>query len=297
MESTVSALETKFNELLFICPDTKDPKLQFILLIHAALLTHDLRCTGRLEDDPEGDFLIPENWTQDTDDIFSFRYYDPITKDTIYVKFVCEGNLIDINAVTASKNDKIISTQFNLADYQALDTPTIHKIYNRARNEFLVKLLPHLKPAEEPEKKEQAPIRVPFQDDGRGLLWNIPRNDQRGPNFGDYGRSDLYPVPNNPLGGINSGGNLLGPRNPIFGNQNLPGSHPVIRYDPTGPDDIDPTTPDPDINLPPVQIKDPRHPFGRDPFGRDPFGGGPFGGGGGGHSGGGFGGGFGGGLI
>jgi len=293
MESTFSAIENKYNELLFLSPDTKDPKLQFILLIHATLLVHELKCTGRQEDDPEGDFILPENWSQDCDDIFSFRYYDPKAKDTVYVKFVCEGNLIDINAVLASKNDKIISLQFNVGDYQAFDTATIQKIYSRFRNEFLVKLLPHLKPAEEP-KREEAPHREPYRDDGRGLLWNIPRNDNRVPNFGDYGRSDLFPAPNNPIGGINSGGNLLGPRNPIFGNQNIPGSHPTIRYDPTGPGDIDPTNPDPDMAFPPFQNRDPRNPFGRGPFGggnNGPFGGGGFGGGGFG------GGGFGGGLI
>jgi len=138
------------------------------------------------------------------------------------------------------------------------------------------------------------------KDDGQGgkgrggLIYIEPRGDPFTDPidpFGGYGRSDLYPNTNNNPFNPNSGGNLLGPTNPLFiGKGNV---NPNIRFDPVGPGTLDPTDPDNDLFLP----KDPskqKSPFGG-PLGGDPFGGGfgkknPFGGGGG-FGGGGFGGG------
>jgi len=297
MEASKPTIESRFQELLFLNQDIQDPKLQFILLIHAANLFNDLKCTGLLEDDPEGDYIIPPNWQKDAEGIYSFRYFDPQAKDTVYFKFVTEDSLIDINAVTASKNDKIISLDYKLTDYEKFDPETINKIYKRYRNDFLPKILPHLKPTEESSKKDESRTRGIIIEDRP--MFVIPRGDPRIPvdPFGDYGRSDLYPNTNPLVGGDHSGGNLLGPRNPIFGQNPHNEVNPRIRYDPTGPDDIDPTNVDPDHAFPsvPFQKKDPRNPFGGGPFGRGPFGGGGggFGGGfgGGGFGGGGFGGG------
>jgi len=66
--------------------------------------------------------------------------------------------------------------------------------------------------------------------------------------FGDYGSSDLRPIPIDPFGTMPEGqGNLLGPNNPIFTRgpnygtgMGLGGQKPGIKFDPYGPDDIDP---------------------------------------------------------
>jgi hypothetical protein len=277
-----SSIENKYKELLFLDSGATNPKLQFILLIHAINLSNDLKCTGLAEDDPESDFVLPPDWKKDSDGVYSFRYYDSKSRDTIYFKFVTEDTLVDINAVTASKNDKIHSLEFKLSDFSQIDSENISKIQKKYRNEFLVKVLPHLKPSEE-AKTETTHTHI-LREEDRGFFWTMPRNEhpERTNNFGDYGKSDLFPVSNNPID-INSGGNLLGPRNPIFqGGQPVAGYRPKIRYDPTGPNDIDPSSPDPDIFFPPLPFqnkKDPKGPFGGGGFGGGGFGGGGFGGG------------------
>lgn len=278
--TTSSSVEQSFKELVALAQNLTDPKLQFILLIHASNLSEGLKCTGILEDDSEGDYILPPNWNKDSEGVYSFRYHDAKAKDTLYFKLVTEDTLIDVNAVTASKNDKIVSLNFNISDYTQLDTPNISEIYKRYRNEFLVNILPYLKRTEEPAKREPE-RRFIIEDAPRDFFWNAPRNNFPGQNpLNDYGRNDLYPVPQNPFG-INSGGNLLGPRNPLWqGGQPIPGNNPGgIRFDPVGPGNIDPTNPDPDIFLPQGPLRnDPRNPFG----GRGPFGGpgaGGFGGG------------------
>jgi len=114
-----------------------------------------------------------------------------------------------------------------------------------------------------------------------------PENPFQSP-FGDYGKSDLFPNLQNDPFNSQSGGNLLGPKNPFFigkGNNN-----PNIRFDPVGPGTLDPSDPDNDL-FKPLDPSKQKNPFGGGPFGGGPFGGGggnkgPFGGGGG------FGGGF-----
>lgn len=267
MES--STIETKFQSLLSSDKDITDPKLKFVLLIHSINLSYDLKCSGLFEDDPEIEKDLPSNWKKGIDGIYSFRYNNPKDKDIIYLKIVIEGDLVDINAVTALNNDKLISTQFNLFDYPELNSENINKIYKKYKNELLSKLLAQKSKQEESKSSDNKRMII---EDGRPYLWNIPRNDHQIPRIIGDGRNDMFPGPMNPFG-VPPHGHFTDPRNPnifpnLYGDQPRPGGQPNIQFDPLGPNGIDPTTPDPDIELPPRTFPRP-----------NPRNGGPFGGG------------------
>lgn len=273
MES--STIETKFQSLLSLDRDVTDPKLELVLLIHTVNLAYDLKCTGLNEDDPEIEKDLPSNWKKDVEGIYSFRYYNPKDKNIIYLKIVIEEDLVSVNAVTAAKNDELLSTEFKLFDYPELDSENINKIYKKYKTELLSKLLNQLQPKQE-ESKSAENNRRAFGGD-QGLLW-IPGTGNQYPRIIGDGRNDIYPGPANPFG-VPPHGHFPNPRNPnifpnLYGDQPRPGGQPNVQFDPFGPNGIDPSTPDPDLGLPP-------RPFGTNPQG--PFGGGrtggPFGGG------------------
>jgi len=273
-------LEQRFQELLFLENNPTDPKLQLILLAHAMNLTNGLVCNGLLEDDPENQAILPANWKNDVEGVFSFRYIEPTTKETFFFKFVTEEDNVDVNAVSVKANDKLFSFELKAKDYPKLDSDTIKKIHQKYKTEFLDKFLP--------EKKEES-----YGGGGYPIYtkpdFTIPRGDPRTePNpLGDYGRKDIDPFSAGPFGG-----NLVGPNSNIFQQGGIQ-QQPKIRFDPFGPGKVDPTDPDPDSGFFPFDPFNKKPGFGpkRDPFGGGGgFGGGGFGGGG--FGGGGFGGGF-----
>lgn len=278
----MSEVENKFKEFLFLEGEPKDLKLQLILLIHAINSTSGLKCTGLLEDDPDNEYEIPPGWQNHTDGVFSLRYKNEKSKENLFFKFVTEEKVIDVNAISSKANDKLHSFEIKTDDYKDLTSDAITTLTKKYRAAILDKLVP------QEQKKEESKLNTePIGNAGDSFLWNKPRNDHShftNP-LGDYGKSDLYPFGSSPFD-PNSGGNMVGPKNPLFiGNV----KKPKVQFDPYGPGNLDPTEPDPDIFIP------------TDPFGKKkgPFGGGPFGGGGGFGQGGMFGGGggFGGGFV
>ena len=64
-----------------------------------------MKCIGLLENDFENENILPENWSQDIDGVFSFKYKSD--NDIIYLKLIYEGNILDINMLNKNKNDII----------------------------------------------------------------------------------------------------------------------------------------------------------------------------------------------
>lgn len=210
-----------------------------IMLIHALNLSHGLKCNGLMEDDLIEDCIIPTNWQKHKENIYSFRYINSKnTKETFYFKIIHEpqADLIYINVVSSMNQDNIVSDEIKeiskvKTTEKTEQTLTIMKNYKKNIID------PLLQAKKTPAEKPNLLIK---QENPQDFFWNRPRNNDPTPsyvpNFGDFGSSDLRPIP---LGGINSGGNLLGPNNPIFSNNpnNNPFGNPGpnIRFDPFGP--------------------------------------------------------------
>lgn len=253
----------KTNELVFLTnPDS--PHLKLIILFHSMNLCSNCVCTGLLEDDPFENYIIPPNWDKHIDNIYSFRYSNTNNKqENLYFKIIHEplADMMFINVVSSNKPDIIISDEvLNISKYTSFDNK---ELICKLIKTYQVKILAEIfkkqeKPIEKNNKNE-----IPRPND---FFWNRPRNVEQPPfmpTFGDYGSSDLRPLP---LGGINSGGSILGPNNPIFSgypNQNnnpnpLNNPGPNIRFDPFGPDGINGSFSGYDEMRP----KDPRFGFG-----------------------------------
>ena len=244
MQSEIESILKKLKELVFLA-NTDFPHERVILLIHAINLCENLKCTGLLEDDPVENYIIPPNWDKSIDNIYSLRYMND-TKEVFYFKFIhaAEANVIEINAVSSVKTDTIISDEIpNISMYKSLEeTSLLTSFIKNYQKKIIAQLFK--KPQKKPEETKKNNENIVRQNPNDFFL-NRQRNVDPSPfvpTFGDYGSSDLRPVP---LGGLNTGGSLLGPNNPIFSNRapNLmnpingpPG--PNIRFDPFGPDDI-----------------------------------------------------------
>ena len=73
----------KFEEIVFLAnPNTLQEKL--ILLLHTINLSNGLVCTGTLEDDPVAEYVLPPNWSNPIDGIYSFRYQSGGEKSLSY---------------------------------------------------------------------------------------------------------------------------------------------------------------------------------------------------------------------
>ena len=108
-------IKQQYQMLLQIsAPQSEEQKL--ILMLHAIMLSQAFICTGLEEDDPEDEFLCPQQWNQPKNQVYSFRYKK--RKDlkeagkSIYVKILCEREFMDYNLVREEKNDVIVSTSF-----------------------------------------------------------------------------------------------------------------------------------------------------------------------------------------
>lgn len=294
-------IKLKHQELLLLAGDPKEHHLQAILLFHAYTSHQELICTGCLEDDMVDTYELPPNWNKDIDGVYSLRYQtkDKTNPETIYIKFVIEGDVLDINAIGSSNPGLMHSSTFKLKE---IKESTYEKALQQFKDEIISKLLSKLKNEDNTrkmqteERKEPDVLLIP-------ILRNEPNNTT---GFGDYGKSDLRPLPLDPLGlggpvggmgmGV-GGGSLFGPSNPIFTgetrqNPEVRGIMPGVRVYPTGPGILDPNFPDDDhLQVRGIPTKKPQGGF------MDPFGGGfgtgnRFGQGPGGFGGGGFGGSF-----
>jgi len=272
----------QFQELKLVAGDIKDKKEQLILFIHAANLTSGLKCTGILEDDPESDYVLPPNWNQHQEGVYSLKYSNPKNKEAIYFKFIAEEWLVDVNAVRSTKTGRIYSSSFK--EIKELNESSLEKILTTYKKEILDPINdkePKTEEKTESNDNRRDPLRVYPDENPFWRSRNVPA--PRGNPFGDYGISDLNPVPLDPFGEIPTGqGNLLGPNNPIFSQGPQPGfgggmgiiqpgpGQPGVRFDPYGPNGVDP-----------FEGERPRLPGNQNP---NPFGGGPgpnpFGGGG-----------------
>ena len=241
----------KLEEIEFLAsPNTLQEKV--ILLIHTINLSNGLVCTGTLEDDPVAEYVLPPNWSIPVDGIYSFRYENKGEKSlSYYFKIINEANvdLLFVNAVSSTRQDIILSIEIpKVSSYNSKEN--LKSLIETYQNKIV---LPLLKPVEKAavENKKSSLLISPEPPS----FWTRPRNNNEPspfvPSFGDYGSSDLRPVP---LGG--GGGSLLGPNNPIFAgrqdpnynnpynpNNNpfggLPGiPMPGARFDPFGPGGI-----------------------------------------------------------
>ena len=242
----------KLEEIEFLAsPNTLQEKV--ILLIHTINLSNGLVCTGTLEDDPVAKYVLPPNWSIPVDGIYSFRYENKGEKSlSYYFKIINEANvdLLFVNAVSSTRQDIILSIEIpKVSSYNSKEN--LKSLIETYQNKIV---LPLLKPVEKAavENKKSSLLISPEPPS----FWTRPRNNNEPspfvPSFGDYGSSDLRPVP---LGG-GGGGSLLGPNNPIFAgrqdpnynnpynpNNNpfggLPGiPMPGARFDPFGPGGI-----------------------------------------------------------
>ena len=282
----------EYTELLFLAGENITPLQNLILYLHAANLASGLKCTGKNEDDPESDYVIPLDWNKSEDDVYSIRYKNPKNNETIYFKFIEEKNLLDVNAVRFSKTGRIYSNSISMNDIKKFDKESLEKIRMKYQKDILDGIF-DVALKKDDRKQVFEPIRrepKPEYPDNPNPFWRPPQNPlaigPRSP-FGDYGSSDLRPVPNDPFGEKPTGqGNLFGPNNPFF----IYGPHsggmgltkpPGARFDPYGPDDITP-----------FKDEKPKRPPGGNGFGPGSNSSGSgFGGLGGGFGGGGFGGG------
>lgn len=243
------------QEIMFLS-NAEATEHKAIMLIHALNIANGLKCNGLLEDDLVEDCIIPTNWQQHKENIYSFRYINTKnSKETLYFKIIHEpqADLLYINVVSSANPDSIISDEIK----------EISKLKPTEKNEITAKIIKNyqknvLDPLLQPKKPtaERSNLLIK-QENPQDFFWSRPRNNDPTPsyvpNFGDFGSSDLRPIP---LGGINSGGSLLGPNNPIFSNNpnnnNNPFGNPGpnIRFDPFGPGNINGSFPTFDGGLP-----------------------------------------------
>src|SRR4051812_34671343 len=94
---------SQYQELKLIAGDVGDKTQQLILFIHGVNLSSGLKCTGIYEDDPESDYILPQNWNLHQEGIYSLRYFNPKNKESLYFKFVVEDWLVDVNVVRSTK--------------------------------------------------------------------------------------------------------------------------------------------------------------------------------------------------
>jgi len=245
-DEKIEGIFKKFEEIQFLDNPKSIPE-KLLLFLHSINLSNNLICTGLQEDDPVAEYILPPNWSIPVDNIYSFRYQSQTDKSqTFYFKIIYElqTNLFFINAVSSSKSDMIISLEIsNISTYTnfTMNNQQIIDLFKNYQSNVISLLLKKPEKPQENTKKNETILRPNPTD----FFWNRPRNNEPSPfmpSFGDYGSSDLRPVP---LGGIGSGsGSLLGPKNPIFlGQQNpnnnmnpLGGPIPGVRFDPFGPD-------------------------------------------------------------
>jgi len=199
---------------------------------------------------------------------------------------------LDVNAVRSTKTGRIYSSSFDLRTIKNFeDTTLLDKLLKQYQKDIANPISDQEKMIEEPGPcpTRERNMTEPPQPDLPPWLRPRYQEPSRTNPFGDYGSSDLRPVPLDPFSqSPGSQGNLLGPGNPIFnigpqpgGGLGITGSKPPIRFDPYGPDGILPFEGDPN----------PNKRLGGPDMDKGPFGGGGFGGTGfGGKSGGGFGG-------
>lgn len=241
----------KLEEIEFLAsPNTLQEKL--ILLLHSINLGNALVCTGTLEDDPVAEYVLPPNWSNPVDGIYSFRYQSGGDKNlSYYFKIINEANadLLFVNAVSTARQDLILSIEIpKVSSYN--NKESLKNLIETYQNKIVIPLLKPMEKATTETKKSSVIIR-PVEPTS---FWNRPRNNEPSPfvpSFGDYGSSDLRPVP---LGGA-GGGNLLGPNNPIFAQRQDPNNNPYnpnnnpfgglpgipmpgARFDPFGPGGI-----------------------------------------------------------
>ena len=250
----------KCQELNFLA-NPSNPQENLIILIHAINLSFELICTGTMEDDPVENYILPPNWEKHIDNIYSFRYMND-KKENFYFKLIHEpeANLIEINAVSSNRPDTIVSDRIdNISLFnKPIGEPDlrVNSVIKNYQSKILSHLLKALNNQKEEPKKPNLFERPPNPND---FFWNRPRNVEPTPYtpslFGDFGSSDLRPIPLGG-GGISSGGSLLGPNNPIFTGINNPNNSnnnnpnfsgplgPNIRFDPFGPNGINGSFPE-----------------------------------------------------
>jgi hypothetical protein len=279
-----------FEELRFVAEQPTDTSILAILLAHSVNLNADLVCVGRLEDDPEAECLLPQNWQSPVEGVYSLKYQfkaEPNTK--VFFKFIVEENVcIDFNAVTSHDPGRIFSLTQDIASLRDLTTDFNSQKYETFLSHYRPKILDHIiGTPTQAQLNEQIPLRPVAEPDPDSLFWGRPaRNIQPAPipfqpsinpdnNPLRVGGSDLRPVPLNPFGFTSGGnsGNLMGPRSDLFnggmaiggnasGNPANPFGPGRIRFDPYGPDGINASFPDNnDIEPRPVPRRDPFPPF------------------------------------
>ena len=259
--------QDKLQNLYFITSvHEQDVGGKFLLFVHALNQAAGLRCTGLLEDDPEDFYEIPQKWNQPSHGVYSLRYKSPEKKNA-YFKFIKSQDNVSVNAAFEDQLYSV-TTKLSPLELKTVDDAKNADFLKTYQAEVLDKLAPPTQ-SEAQKPPQQSPFFLePNPVDDRNMFWNPqrPRNDPPQPNnpFGAYGRSDLDPFGGAqgpfPLG-ANSGGNLLGPNNPIFlGGPQQPNNPNLFRYDPVGPGfDMDI---DNDLFVPQQPFKNPRGGFG-----------------------------------
>eukprot|EP01017_Pseudomicrothorax_dubius_P028647 TRINITY_DN3415_c0_g2_i1.p1 TRINITY_DN3415_c0_g2~~TRINITY_DN3415_c0_g2_i1.p1 ORF type:complete len:289 (-),score=71.87 TRINITY_DN3415_c0_g2_i1:85-951(-) len=226
-----------------------EPHEKVILAIHSVNLVNGLICTGVQEDDEREEFLLPPNWKVNSEGIYSLRYSNPKNGDTIFMKFIHDRDILDINAVLSTNMGQIYSTELSLekavskneAEGWVINEENLRYIHEKYAKQLLPKLLRKV-----PEKQSLiSPIHIQGAGQGDFFWGRPPGNPMGGPLGVGVGGGDLNPFPNNPLpfapiGGLP--GNMMGPNHPFFTGGPQPSGfvqpgpgRPGARYDPIGP--------------------------------------------------------------
>ena len=156
-------VDETYKELLFLSQKTEDQNLKLILIIHAINLSNSLICTGSLEDDPEAEssIILPPKWEIPIDSVYSMRYKK--NDFIIYMKFIFEADIVDINVVSTENSGKILSCEIERNHFE--NHVKVKDIYSKE----IINIL--LKKNQKIEKKSQNVENI-----NDNFLWTQPRN-------------------------------------------------------------------------------------------------------------------------
>jgi hypothetical protein len=139
------------------------------LIYHSVNLRHGFQCTGFQEDDvqpAEPIVNLPEAWSQQNEEVVSFRYRHPNASGIeYYFKYLAAGDKLEVNAMSSTKNYEIWNLEVSIEEikddqFVNLDSWVPTKLQPEYDRDIVSKLLPKRK-EEEKDKREQ-PLHDPF---------------------------------------------------------------------------------------------------------------------------------------
>lgn len=134
---------------------------KYALVYHSVNLRHGFQCTGFQEDDAqpvEPIVNLPEGWSQQNEDVVSFRYSHPNAPGVeYYFKYLAAGDKLEVNAMSSTKNYEIWNLEVSMVElkddqFVNLDSWVPTKLQAEYDRDIVSKLLPKRK-EEEKDKR------------------------------------------------------------------------------------------------------------------------------------------------